>query len=498
MSFRNRYAYPTVALLIACNARLAVMDEPLDGPDAGVSGSGGSAGKGPNGGISGTGGWSGSSGAGGWSGSSGAAGSSGSAGSAGGGAISGCGDSIKNGDETGVDCGGSCAPCAVPCDCAVSEALMPLSCAAPFGMAMTFNRGYPRTDATGDTISFDACSGTSSENPSCRQFIYRSATGISELAPPSGSGRLQGLSADGELALFLPSLTLGTEALVYRSDGSWTETGLAPRTAVMAAGGSAAGISTPKPNGRVDLMRWTAAGGNAVLAELPFEEGSTIYLTGISSDGSVVAGYAFVDDVGHGFIHDPVNGLVIDLGDDLPETATAAQVLALSGTGDAAAGLLNGTDPRRVFYWSVTGGLVDIGPLVADPFPGVSINPHLSTDGSVVAATLETSRSAAGSRWTSAGIAPLIPLGQNTVRAIDADGSTIIGISFDESPQYGLFSWTPETGARSVYAELQAAGVDVTGWVLDEPDAISADGKVVTGYALCGGARTSFRLVLPE
>ena len=451
MSFRHHYAHPAVALLMACNARLAVMDEPLEG---GASG--------PPGGAD----------------------------------MSSCGDSIKNGNEIGVDCGGNCAPCA-PCDCAVSEVLMPLSCAEPLGPGMTWNAGYPHTDDTGDTISFDACAEEASAHPSCRQFIDRSSTGLSELTPPSGSGTIEGLSADGEHALFLPLLKLGTEALVYGPDGSWTGTELAPNVAIMAANGSVAGFSAPKPSGRVDLMRWSAAAGTTVLTELPFDGATVIYLSGISSDGFVVSGYATVDEVSHGFIHDPVNGLVIDLGDDLPETATAAQVLALSGTGDAATGHLHGAGPDRVFYWSVAGGLVDVGQL-ADGFPGVSVQAHLSTDGSVVATTLESPRSASGTRWTNAGTAPLIPEGQSTAYGIDADGSTIIGMSFDEAPQFGLFVWTPDAGARSIYAALQAAGVDVTGWQLDEPTDISADGKVVTGFGQCGGSRTSFRLVLPD
>ncbi len=456
MSFRNPLAYSTVALLFACNARLAVMDQPLEGDDA------------SSGGIDG-----------------------------GARSTASCDDSIKNANEIGVDCGGNCAPCA-PCDCAVSDALIPLSCADSLGPGMTWNRGYPETDATGDTVSFDACADEQSASPTCRQFIYRSGTGLSELTSPSGSGYIRGLSADGEHALFLPALSLG-EALVYRSDGSWTGTGLAPTTAIMAADGSVAGFSAPKPNGRVDLMRWTAVAGNTVAAELPFAAATARpYLTSISSDGLVVAGNALVDDIAHGFIYHPENGLLIDLGDDLPETAMAAEVQALSGTGDAASGLLLGTDPPRVFHWSAAGGLVDIGALVPSPFPGVNVNVHLSTDGSVVAATLESPRNASASRWTSAGVASLFPDGQDTVHAIDADGSTIIGLSFDAEPQFSLFAWTPETGSRSVYAALQSAGVDVTGWVLDQPHAISANGKVVTGFGQCGGARTSFRLVLPD
>lgn len=223
-----------------------------------------------------------------------------------------------------------------------------------------------------------------------------------------------------------------------------------------------------------------------------------IYLTGLSSDGLVVGGNVLVDGDWHGFVYRPDTGLVFDLGDDLPETATAVEVNDVSGTGDAVSGLLLGTRPQRAFHWSAAGGLVDIGPMATPPRAGLSIGAHLSADGNVVATTLDSPRSASASRWTGAGVTPLFPDAQDTAYAIDADGSTIIGMSFDAAPQFSFFAWTPQTGARSVYAALQSAGVEVTGWVLDEPEAISANGKVVTGFGQCGGSRTSFRLVLPD
>lgn len=190
--------------------------------------------------------------------------------------------------------------------------------------------------------------------------------------------------------------------------------------------------------------------------------------------------------------------LVVDLGDDLPEGATSARVLALSAAGDAAAGLLLGPDTPRVFYWSATGGLVDIGSSPESPFVDVSTDPYLSANGKVVAVTLDSAQTVSAVRWTGSGAAPLIPNGQTTARLIDADGSTLIGTSFDQPDGFGTFAWTASTGARTVLATLQAAGVDVTGWQLDNPTAISADGKVLAGFGRCGGASTTFRLVLPD
>jgi hypothetical protein len=48
-----------------------------------------------------------------------------------------CGDNIKNGGETGIDCGGTCSPCAdgsackVPTDCASSSCVRGLCCSGP-------------------------------------------------------------------------------------------------------------------------------------------------------------------------------------------------------------------------------------------------------------------------------------------------------------------------------------------------------------------------------
>ena len=65
------------------------------------------------------------------------------------------------------------------------------------------------------------------------------------------------------------------------------------------------------------------------------------------------------------------------------------------------------------------------------------------------------------------------------------------------TPDVRLFVWRSNAGFAEVDDALAASGVDSEGWVLGAAQAISGDGRVVAGAALCGGKTAVYRVVLP-
>lgn len=80
---------------------------------------------------------------------------------------------------------------------------------------------------------------------------------------------------------------------------------------------------------------------------------------------------------------------------------------------------------------------------------------------------------------------------------LSGDGNVLIGNTLDSS-EYGIFVWTAAQGARPLRTTLETAGVDLRGWQIGSPSAISGDGRIMVGTGVCGGTRTMYRLVLPE
>jgi len=60
------------------------------------------------------------------------------------------------------------------------------------------------------------------------------------------------------------------------------------------------------------------------------------------------------------------------------------------------------------------------------------------------------------------------------------------------------FVWDIEHGTRTLDDVLQSRGVDATGWELGHARALSGDGKVLLGRALCGDTPTLYRIGLSD
>jgi hypothetical protein len=378
-----------------------------------------------------------------------------------------CEDGVRNGDEEGVDCGGtsSCGPCLTLCheQCAVSDAMIPLGC-NPSAPAPTGVASQPRSNDDGTLIAFDYCY----EDSRCTPMYWSTTEGVRAFAI-TGGGTLAGLSADGQLVLVSAQVALGGESLLFAPDGSSAPSGMGQSPALLSANGTLVGVSPPSTDAFA-LLRRPRGGEIEPLGELPF---------GVTEGGGLVFGL-----------------------EGLPETADGAIISALSRDGQAFAGVtLLGNEQQNVFRWTEADGVVEVAPV---PLPTPGVDPSamaLSDDGSVLVFSRETN-AATGDfgayRWsTQDGSEALTPGIQSTASLVSGDGSVIIGQTLDGT-DYRSFLWTSASGARSIRAALETAGVDLTGWSFDRPWSLSTDGKVAMGVGRCGEITTVYRMVLPE
>lgn len=404
-----------------------------------------------------------------------------------------CEDGVRNGEEAGVDCGGAsaCGPCLTLCheQCAVSDRLIPVGCdpGAPPGWPQS-----ARTSEDGSVVAFDHCE---TETLRCNTSRWTLSEGPRPLAVTAGAA-LVGLSEDGQLVLARPPASLGAEALLFAADGTSIETGMAPEPALLGAGGAVVGVS-PAGASSIRLLRRAPGGEVEPLGDLPTRD---LAFTGATPDASVIVGYS--SPVDQPFVYTASGGLVFGL-EGLPETADSARIHALSRDGSAFAGLtFLGNERVGVFRWTQASGVVEVGVPLLDEAPGLQASlMALSDDGSVLA----FSGSPGGDndvnayRWSAeTGAQELIPGSNSLAALLSADGSLVIGKDFGSAEEYSAFFWTEQNGARSIRAELEDAGVDLRGWSIGTPQALSRNGRVAVGVGSCGGIQTVYRLVLPE
>ena len=231
-------------------------------------------------------------------------------------------------------------------------------------------------------------------------------------------------------------------------------------------------------DGHTRAFRWTSSGGMEDLGVLPGATDS--YGNGISGDGSAVVGDSRVDGQSRA-VRWTSSGGMQDLG-VLPG-GTWSSGRGISGDGSRVAGICITSDGfARAFRWTSSGGMEDLG-----VWPGGynSSADAISEDGSIVAG-----QSGAGVnhtiafRWTSDGgmedLGALSgePFWYSEANAISHDGSVVAGSSYldngDNSASARAIRWT-ETGG------MQNLGV-LPGEVSSIAKTISGDGSLVAGY----------------
>jgi probable HAF family extracellular repeat protein len=289
-----------------------------------------------------------------------------------------------------------------------------------------------------------------------------------------------------------------------------------------------------------EAIRWTQGGGMVSLGDLA--GGTTnAFARAVSSDGSVIAGAGTSASGTESFRWTSGTGLT-GLG-DLTGGAFASTAYAISADGSVVAGTGN-SSTSQAYRWTSGGGMVGLGYL-AGGSTNISQVRGISADGSVI---VGFSSSSTGSgqeafRWTEGG--GMVGLGllaggslTSAAHAVSADGTTIVGQSYNASTQieairwtqaggmvglgdlpggsvsstaYGVsgngaivvgysqaasgneaFYWTATSGMVSLQSYLTGQGVDLTGWTLRYAWAISSDGSTIAGSGLHNGYTEGF------
>lgn len=234
-------------------------------------------------------------------------------------------------------------------------------------------------------------------------------------------------------------------------------------------------------------FRWTQGTGMVELGDLP-GGGFDNFASGVSFDGSVVVGGSNTDIGPQAFLWTQAMGTV-GLG-DLPggsslvgENFSWAQGVSFDGS--TVVGYSQSANGQEAFRWTQATGMVGLGDLPGGTFS--SIANVVSADGSVVGGGSNSANGWEAFRWTQAtGMAGLgdLPGGifSSYATGISADGSVLVGYSESANGQES-FIWNSTQGMRSLQAVLtNDYGLDLTGWFLQQANAISADGLTVVGF----------------
>jgi uncharacterized membrane protein len=370
----------------------------------------------------------------------------------------------------------------------------------------------------------------------------------------SGSNRATlafGVSADGSTVTGVYR-TDNDEAFRWTASSGLVKLGVLPGDrlsspmAISADGSAIAGfgqhyIPNPNPDDpdpEIDIYRgfhWTAATGMVDVGMVPGS--SQTLVTAMSRDGSTVFGHSFYEDYSfHAFRWKAGSGIVAL---DEPGDGPVSEIAASSADGSVAVGT-RGSSPIR---WSASEGITELGGLgraqavtpdgltavgtcgnglisftacrwtAPNPAPqflsDIPVNAYLvSADGSVVAGQIRTASEIQTFRWTAAtGLVPLgfLPNGippQSYPTAMSDDGSVIVGYSLSDGDS--AFIWDAQHGMRFLKDVLVEAGVpDISGWKLQNPTGISADGNTIVGYGYNfdpsgGGNIEGWVAVIPE
>jgi len=215
-------------------------------------------------------------------------------------------------------------------------------------------------------------------------------------------------------------------------------------------------------------FRWTVDEGLTTLAD----EGSA---EAVSGDGNVVVGYGGPNGRGEAFVWSADQGLTEISG--FPENAASRLAVAASQDGSIVAGVVylnepDGGSTGRGFRWTATKG------------------PRLLEESNGFVRTVRT-MTANGSMLFGQGYSiedddvQVRWLADGTIEGLE--GRYPIDVSADASVRLyyeldGPTVWTKHDGSLLLRSILTDAGVDLTGWELTNPEAISGNGKVVVGY----------------
>ncbi|NCR77596.1 MAG: PEP-CTERM sorting domain-containing protein [Microcystis aeruginosa K13-06] len=310
--------------------------------------------------------------------------------------------------------------------------------------------------------------------------------GLGDLPGGRFSSYASGVSADGSVVVGSSESTAMFTVEAFR----WTQSTGMVGLGDLPGGGFGSGASGVSADGSVvvgssmrgngpEAFRWTQATGMIGLGTLP---GGVFYsgASGVSADGSVVVGEnSYLNGGGtEAFRWTQATGMV-----RLGGIFGVHRASAVSADGS----VIVGYDAvyKEAFRWTQDTGKVGLGDLPGGSF--YSNANGVSADGSVVVGVSDSANGNEAFRWTQGtGMVGLGFLegglfGGSSALGVSADGSVVVGSSSGANGG-GAFIWNSAQGMRSLQQVLtNDYGLDLTGWFLQQANAISADGLTVVG-----------------
>jgi uncharacterized membrane protein len=317
-----------------------------------------------------------------------------------------------------------------------------------------------------------------------------SAQTINPVAPPAGGSfaRAAAVNANGTAAAgYSDNASSADRAIRWSNPGGSVSMGLLPggafnsyAQAIDASGTILAGYGD---SGSSRAFRWTTGGGYQLLPLVPGTGGFNV-ANGISQSGAVVVGTSGLGSAARAFLWtSSTPGSSLNLG--LLPGQSSSGAAAVSGDGTAVVG----SSGTRAFRWTGVGGMIDLGSLPGQQW---ALGEAVNTNGTVITGRYSNG-SEFGYRWTSTGgmvALPQTPAGCVALRprAINGDGTLIIGQVVDNAAGFTCFVWTPSQGTQLLAPHLAARGINLTGWQLTDATGISADGTAMCGNGFYNGA----------
>jgi probable HAF family extracellular repeat protein len=294
----------------------------------------------------------------------------------------------------------------------------------------------------------------------------------------SASTWVEGISPDGTTVVGAAS----AEAVSWTADGGLVSLS-GPSILSYAYGASSngtviAGYFYDATEQDYRSFRWTSSG----FETLPIAD-AFVYSAAwdISADGRVIVGEKDTDG-GREAFRSVDGGALIGLGDFEGGSLNSA-AWGVSADGSVVVGTGRSSSGFEAFRWTLNGGMAGLGSL-----PGgrsYSYASAVSDDGAVVVGNSGSTEGGQAFRWTAGG--GMVGLGDlpggdffSWANDVSADGSVVVGRSktgFDDE----AFIWDAAHGIRRVQDALEAAGLDLTGWTLEDATGVSADGRTVVG-----------------
>ena len=237
-----------------------------------------------------------------------------------------------------------------------------------------------------------------------------------------------------------------------------------------------------------EAFRWNATDGMVGLGDF-VENDFHSEATDVSYDGSVIVGRSYTTSKPMLWINGELQYLEEELfGEAWGVSADGSMVV---GSGD-----LN--DVQQAFIWTQETGAVGLGA----PDGGYSVAFKISADGNTVVG-IQYSSDFEAFRWTGEtgmeGLGFLSGGNYSNAKDVSDDGKTVVGVG-NSADEYIAFIWREETGMQSLKELLENEfGLDLSGWVLIEATAISADGSTIVGIGINPDGNTEgWKAVIPS